>query len=931
MATEPLDALNDSDLLERRRWGGGTKFYTRKNKGQRNSNSSATSASAAASSEPATVSANDEVSKGPEIGNSESHREGEEGDRKILGVEDGKLLQPEAYVLADDPSREVPPENCDRLGKEEVAGDGGVDVSTTEEPLVNSIEVIVPTEDGVGETVDQEIANDQLGQVIGDGPGETADGKSNEPAVPSEVGSPIELEKGSSNDLLQPIRDMVEEDKLSQEVGDSHGDAANPNNKDPILDGNEAQPLSKDDNQSQHEDVSNVEIVRQGPRETTGPSSNDAQSGHDEGTSHVETSLCIDDVLPENRAALGPQDVNSRLGEGGGASGGETVRISDVKSLESGEVVVPPPSSGCDVAADGNEVVRQSKPQQGALEQSSVMTRVDDKLRINVSGARSGDEIRGVKRKLETELDQVRSLFKRLHAKELQVTSSNSNMNNGIISNVETINTNNINNAVTTYGQAYIQPHARNDSVERTLTRANSEVGSVLYHPNKLFNRSLSVSVTDNNHGVGEFVEREKRTPKANQLYRNSEFLLGKDRLPSESSKKLKSNGTGRKDVSEMERRFGLASNKNRERVFRSCNTLLQRLMKHNFGWVFNEPVDVKKLMLHDYFDIIKHPMDLGTIKSRLSQNYYKSPIEFAEDVRLVFHNAMRYNPKGHDVNVMAETLLNIFEERWAVIEAEYNRDWGYQVYQDAGLHTPPTSRKISASQFYTPARVPMSVHTSHVPAPVYASVTPVPQPTLENSQLVMNTVPNMKPPNTLVGRTPAPKKPKARDPHKRDMTYDEKQKLSSNLQSLPSEKLDAIVHIIKRRNSALNQNNDEIEVDIDSVDAETLWELDRFVTNYKKSLSKNKRKAELALQSQAGAVQTTDGTSTVPRALEMQKDTRIGDNNEPPGQVEKQGDHASRSSSSSSSTSDSGSSSSDSDSDSSSSCGSEPGRSPRT
>lgn len=126
--------------------------------------------------------------------------------------------------------------------------------------------------------------------------------------------------------------------------------------------------------------------------------------------------------------------------------------------------------------------------------------------------------------------------------------------------------------------------------------------------------------------GVGEFVEREKRTSKANQLYRNSEFLLGKDRLPSESNKKLKSNGYGRKDG------FGLAPDKNRERAFRSCSNLLQRLMKHNFGWVFNEPVDAEKLGLHDYHDIIKIPMDLGTIKTRLSMNYYKSPSEFAED-----------------------------------------------------------------------------------------------------------------------------------------------------------------------------------------------------------------------------------------------------------------------------------------------------------
>ncbi|KAL7184500.1 hypothetical protein ACSBR2_026625 [Camellia fascicularis] len=57
---------------------------------------------------------------------------------------------------------------------------------------------------------------------------------------------------------------------------------------------------------------------------------------------------------------------------------------------------------------------------------------------------------------------------------------------------------------------------------------------------------------------------------------------------------------------------------------------------------------------------------------------------------------------------------------------------------------------------------------------------------------------------NAEVGRTLVPKKPKANDPHKRDMTYEEKQELSTNLQSLPLEKLDSIVQIIKKRNLAL-------------------------------------------------------------------------------------------------------------------------------
>ena len=91
-------------------------------------------------------------------------------------------------------------------------------------------------------------------------------------------------------------------------------------------------------------------------------------------------------------------------------------------------------------------------------------------------------------------------------------------------------------------------------------------------------------------------------------------------------------------------------------------------------------------------------------------------------------------------------------------------------------------------------------------------------------------------------------KKPRAKDPNKRDMTVDEKRKLSDNLQNLPPDKLDAVMQIIKNKNLSVRQHDDEIEVEIDSMDAETLWELDRFVANYKKNLSKQKRKAERAM-----------------------------------------------------------------------------------
>lgn len=48
------------------------------------------------------------------------------------------------------------------------------------------------------------------------------------------------------------------------------------------------------------------------------------------------------------------------------------------------------------------------------------------------------------------------------------------------------------------------------------------------------------------------------------------------------------------------------------------CNGILKELVskKHAaYAWPFYKPVDASALGLHDYHEIIKHPMDLSTIK----------------------------------------------------------------------------------------------------------------------------------------------------------------------------------------------------------------------------------------------------------------------------------------------------------------------------
>ncbi|ESW19952.1 hypothetical protein PHAVU_006G168500 [Phaseolus vulgaris] len=95
------------------------------------------------------------------------------------------------------------------------------------------------------------------------------------------------------------------------------------------------------------------------------------------------------------------------------------------------------------------------------------------------------------------------------------------------------------------------------------------------------------------------------------------------------------------------------------------CATILKSLMSHPYSWVFSKPVDPVALNIPDYFTIISHPMDFGTIKTKLERNIYSGTEEFADDVRLTFSNAMKYNPPSNDVHLMAKELCKIFDRKW--------------------------------------------------------------------------------------------------------------------------------------------------------------------------------------------------------------------------------------------------------------------------
>ncbi|XP_076316078.1 histone lysine acetyltransferase CREBBP-like [Tachypleus tridentatus] len=77
----------------------------------------------------------------------------------------------------------------------------------------------------------------------------------------------------------------------------------------------------------------------------------------------------------------------------------------------------------------------------------------------------------------------------------------------------------------------------------------------------------------------------------------------------------------------------------------------------------FRQPVDPQLLQIPDYFDIIRKPMDLSTIKRKLDTGQYQDPWQYVDDLWLMFDNAWLYNRKTSRVYRYCTKLAEVFEQ----------------------------------------------------------------------------------------------------------------------------------------------------------------------------------------------------------------------------------------------------------------------------
>ena len=89
----------------------------------------------------------------------------------------------------------------------------------------------------------------------------------------------------------------------------------------------------------------------------------------------------------------------------------------------------------------------------------------------------------------------------------------------------------------------------------------------------------------------------------------------------------------------------------------KAAQRLMSTLQRNPKAYIFAEPVNVEALRIPDYPNIVKKPMDFGTIKTRLKEGHYSKLQEFMDDMELVFYNCRLYNGIESEVGQIGTTL----------------------------------------------------------------------------------------------------------------------------------------------------------------------------------------------------------------------------------------------------------------------------------
>lgn len=274
----------------------------------------------------------------------------------------------------------------------------------------------------------------------------------------------------------------------------------------------------------------------------------------------------------------------------------------------------------------------------------------------------------------------------------------------------------------------------------------------------------------------------------------------------------------------------------------RFCNQVIKELTsKKHFAinFPFLQPVDPVALNIPNYHEIVKTPMDLGTIQTNLANNQYENGDEFHRDVKLVFSNCYLFNPEGNDVHAMGLKLEQIFDKKWAQkpvpvatpthSEGEYSSDeWD----DDDPESNEAMLLNVPAIQFLENQLIRMKKELDELK-----------QQHLEKMRQQRDARRKKKQLQGKKGKgTKRARSNSVVEEPQIVVTYEMKKQVSEIVPTLNDKKLQALIQIIK--DDIVISDEEEVELDMDQLEDRTVLKLYNFLFGKKAAPAKKSKKA---------------------------------------------------------------------------------------
>ncbi|KAJ3174070.1 hypothetical protein HDU88_000037 [Geranomyces variabilis] len=130
------------------------------------------------------------------------------------------------------------------------------------------------------------------------------------------------------------------------------------------------------------------------------------------------------------------------------------------------------------------------------------------------------------------------------------------------------------------------------------------------------------------------------------------------------------------------------------------CRRVWKTLRISPYGHWFAAPVDPIALGIPTYLHVVKKPMDLQTIRTKLESGAdYKTPKEFEADVRLMLSNSLKFNPPDTAVHRDTRAMLALFDKEWESTPS------GSRESSPAATSPRPVPQQLQSPQPQTPKR----------------------------------------------------------------------------------------------------------------------------------------------------------------------------------------------------------------------------------